>query len=55
MKLRGRIALITGGTGELGKAVVKHFQDEGAEVVVTYHSDTEATEFLKLFPDVLVA
>ncbi len=53
MKLRGRIALITGGTGELGKAVVKHFQNEGAEVVVAYHSDTEATEFLKSFPDVL--
>ncbi len=53
MKLRGRIALITGGTGELGKAVVKHFQNEGAEVVVAYHSDTEATEFLKLFPGVL--
>ncbi len=53
MKLRGRIALITGGTGELGKAVVKHFQNEGAEVVVAYHSDTEATEFLKSFPGVL--
>ncbi len=53
MKLRGRIALITGGTGELGKAVVKHFREEGAEVVVTYHSDAEAAEFLTLFPDVL--
>jgi len=53
MKLKGRIALITGGTGDLGKAVVKHFRDEGAETVVTYHSDTEATEFLNLFPDVL--
>jgi 3-oxoacyl-[acyl-carrier protein] reductase len=53
MKFKGRIALITGGTGELGRAVVKHFRDEGAEVVVTFHSDTEAAEFLKLFPEVL--
>lgn len=53
MKLKGRIAFITGGTGELGKAVVKYFRDEGSEVAVSYHSDKEATEFLKVFPDVL--
>ncbi len=53
MKLRGRIALITGGTGELGKAVTTYFKNEGAEVVVTYHSDRDAAEFLKRFPDVL--
>ena len=53
MKLKGRIALITGGTGELGKAVTTQFQNDGAEVVVTYHSDTEVAEFLKVFPGVL--
>jgi len=52
MKLAGRTALITGGTGELGRAVAKHFQDEGADVAVTYRSDAEAAEFRKQFPDV---
>ena len=45
MKLKGKKALITGGTGELGKAVTKCFQNEGAEVAVTYYSDTEAANF----------
>ncbi len=53
MKLKGRIALITGGTGELGRVVTKCFQNEGAEVVVTYHSDSEALEFQKAHPDIL--
>jgi 3-oxoacyl-[acyl-carrier protein] reductase len=53
MKLQGRIALITGGTGELGKSVAKRFQNEGAYVAVTYRSDAEAAEFSKLFPDIL--
>jgi len=53
MKLKGKKALITGGTGELGRAVTKCFLDEGAEVAVTYHSGAEAAEFLKWFPDVL--
>ena len=53
MKLKSRIALITGGTGELGKSVAKHFQNEGAYVAVTYRSDVEAAEFSKLFPDIL--
>lgn len=52
MKLQGKIALITGGTGALGKAVTKHFLDEGADVAVTYRSDREADEFRKLFPEV---
>jgi 3-oxoacyl-[acyl-carrier protein] reductase len=52
MKLKGRIALITGGTGELGGAVTKHFLDEGADVAVTYRSDAEAADFRKQFPGV---
>ena len=54
MKLRGRIALITGGTGDLGKAVTAHFKNEGADVAATYRSDAQAAEFLTLFPGLLV-
>ncbi|MGA7160514.1 MAG: SDR family NAD(P)-dependent oxidoreductase [Bacteroidota bacterium] len=53
MKLKGKKALITGGTGELGRAVTKCFESQGAEVAVTYYSDSEAASFLKEFPDVL--
>ncbi len=54
MKLRGKKALITGGTGELGKAVTRHFLDEGSDVAVTCRSDKEGENFAKLFPGVLL-
>lgn len=46
MNLRNRIAIITGGTGALGKTVVLAFLDEGAKVVCTYIVDEE----LKYYP-----
>ena len=53
MQLQGKIALITGGTGELGRAVVAVFRERGAEVAVTYFSDAEVNTFRKEFPDVV--
>lgn len=52
MRLEKKIALITGGTGELGKALTKKFLDEGADVVVTYRSDADLSEFRTAFAKV---
>ena len=52
MKLKGRVALLTGGTGELGKAVTGRFLAEGADVIVTYHSDADIPQFKEDFPHV---
>lgn len=40
--LRGKVALITGGTGGIGKAIAKEFFDAGAFVVVTSRSEERA-------------
>lgn len=37
MSVAGKVALITGATGNLGTAVVSHFVTLGATVVATYH------------------
>jgi NAD(P)-dependent dehydrogenase (short-subunit alcohol dehydrogenase family) len=41
MTFRGKVALVTGGTGGLGRAVSLAFQKEGAELIVTYRKDQE--------------
>lgn len=41
MKLKDKAAIITGGTGGLGKAVLLVFLEEGAKVVCTYVVDKE--------------
>lgn len=50
MKFAGKTVLITGGTGELGRAVTKYFLSEGADVADSYYSDQDAAEFTELFP-----
>ena len=40
----GKVALIAGGTGGLGRAVSLAFLDEGAKVVVPYRSEKEFAE-----------
>ncbi len=53
MRFKGKTALITGGTGELGRAVTKKLVQEGADVAVTYYSESEIAEFRKSYPDIL--
>jgi NAD(P)-dependent dehydrogenase (short-subunit alcohol dehydrogenase family) len=45
MRLKNRIAIITGGTGALGRAVVSAFIEEGAKVVCTYIIDEELSHY----------
>ena len=44
MTLEGKVALITGGTGALGRAVTAAFAEAGATVAVTYIVDSEVPE-----------
>jgi NAD(P)-dependent dehydrogenase (short-subunit alcohol dehydrogenase family) len=41
MRFSGKVALVAGGTGALGRAVSLAFQQEGAQVVVTYRRQEE--------------
>ncbi|HEU4535303.1 MAG TPA: SDR family NAD(P)-dependent oxidoreductase, partial [Polyangiaceae bacterium] len=38
-KLEGRIAIVTGADSGIGRAVAEEFAKEGADVVVTFHTD----------------
>lgn len=41
MSLRGKNAVVTGGTGGLGAVVVRRFVDEGMNITISYHSVQE--------------
>lgn len=44
-KLKGKIALITGGDSGMGRAVSVHFAEEGADIAIVYlDEDTDANE-----------
>lgn len=43
-KLEGKVALITGSDSGIGQASAIAFAKEGADVVITYHSDKEGAE-----------
>jgi NAD(P)-dependent dehydrogenase (short-subunit alcohol dehydrogenase family) len=40
-RFSGKVALVAGGTGALGRAVSLAFHQEGAQVVVTYRTQEE--------------
>ncbi|MEU6172924.1 SDR family NAD(P)-dependent oxidoreductase [Streptantibioticus parmotrematis] len=44
--LTGRVVLVTGATGGIGREIARAFSAEGAKVAVAYRSDTEAAEKL---------
>ena len=43
-QLRGRVALVTGGSRGIGRAVAERLSDEGVHVVVNYRSDKGSAE-----------
>ena len=44
LQLRGRVAVVTGGSRGIGRAVVQLLSELGAHVVVNYLKDQEAAE-----------
>jgi glucose 1-dehydrogenase len=47
MTLKGKVAIVTGGNSGIGKAVVIGLAQEGANLVIDYVADEEATEDLE--------
>lgn len=52
MNLKGKVAIVTGGARDLGRAISVRFAQEGAKVVVNYFDNPEdAKETLKMIED----
>ncbi|MDB5251033.1 MAG: glucose 1-dehydrogenase, partial [Flaviaesturariibacter sp.] len=52
MKLEGKVAIVTGGARDIGRAVSTRFAQEGAKVVINYFgSEAEAAETEKVIRD----
>ena len=50
-EMRGKVALVTGGTSGIGLAAGQAFAREGAIVVLTSRNEARAQEALKTFGD----
>jgi 3-oxoacyl-[acyl-carrier protein] reductase len=48
--LSGKVAVVVGGSGGIGRAVSLELAQAGAQVVVTYFSDDTAAEFVSVLP-----
>ena len=48
MRFAGKLALVAGGTGALGRAVAQAFLREGSDVVVSYQNEQEFLELRRL-------
>lgn len=46
-KLDGQVALVTGSDSGIGQATVLEFARQGADVVITYHNDSDSAEETK--------
>ena len=47
MSLHGKVAIVTGGNSGIGKAVVLALAEQGANIVIDYVANPEATEELE--------
>ncbi|MEW6517129.1 MAG: SDR family oxidoreductase [candidate division FCPU426 bacterium] len=47
LHFRGRVALVAGGTGDIGRCVVRRLSAAGLQVAFTYHSNQEAAKALE--------
>jgi 3-oxoacyl-[acyl-carrier protein] reductase len=48
--LSGKVAVVIGGSGNIGRAICVELAQAGAEVVVTYYSDDTVTDFVARLP-----
>ena len=47
MKLKNKVALVTGASRGFGRAIAIKFAKEGANVIINYHQNSDAAEHVK--------